>query len=206
MLPISSNTDPLRKLPPAGGFTLFEVIIAAALIGLVGSIAGILFNVTARSTSSSTTAANTLAAVDSDLSRVKQLAEKLTCCPDSCTTDDAIVSAGITNGYCDNSNIIGQSDYYFPLIKAGTNGTSALDKFINACNATTAANDTITLTLITAINSLPLPNGITSRTAAVDDPISAHRVVVSYTGTTGKQGSFVNRTIKIVPTVATFCP
>ena len=86
--------------------------------------------------------------------------------------------------------------------------------FTNACNATTSANDSITSTLITAINARTLPSGVASRTAVVDsagatptaDEIAAHMVRVTYIGTTANGGSFVNRTIKIVPTVATFCP
>lgn len=205
----TSNMCQSRHSTTSSGFSLTEVLVAASLLGLIGSIVVSMFNLTTRTTTQTTTTANTLAAIDNDISQIKQLAETLTCCPGSCTTNQTIINTAISAGTkCTSGSSPGLSSYYFPIV-AGDVTT-----FTNACAATTAAGDLITSTLITSINALPLPSGIASRTAVVDaagatptaDEIAAHRVRVTYTGTTGAGGSFVNRTIKIVPTVATFCP
>ncbi|MFN5119709.1 MAG: type II secretion system protein J [Cyanobacteriota bacterium] len=191
------------------GFSLVEVLIAAALLGLIASITASIFSISNRSTRQSGIAATALAAIDNDISGIKQLAETLTCCPGGCTTDQTLINSAITAGtQCKSGSSSGVSSYYFPL------AAGDVTAFTNACNATTAVNDSITSTLITSINARPLPSGASSRTAVVDaasitptsDEIAAHRVRVTYTGTVGTDGSFVNRTIKIVPTAANFCP
>lgn len=179
---------------PQNAFTLTEVMVAAALAALIGSIVASLFSVTTRSTTSTTAAANTLSAIDSDISRIKQIAETLTCCPGSCTT--TVTSTDVSSGKC-GGNTPGLSNYYWPLQAAD------ITTFTTACDAS-SSNGAIETAMLSAINALPQPAGAT-RTAVVDE-ISAHRIRVTYTGTTGQGGSFVNRTIKIVPTVSGFCP
>ena len=190
---------PNRTLFSSSGFSLVEVVIAASLLGLVISISATMFSISNRSTRQSGTAANTLAAIDTDISKIKEVAETLTCCPGSCTTNQTTINTAKTNGKCANPSNPGDSSYYFPLQSAD------VTTFSNACNATTAANDSISQSFISSINALPLPSGISNRAATIDE-ISTHRVTVSYSGSTGAGGSFANRTIKIVPTVANWCP
>ena len=178
------------------GFSLIEVVVAAALLGLIGATVASLYGVSTRSTNATTAAANALSAIDSDISRVKQLSEQLTCCPGSCTTDTTTIASAVTSGKCVSSTP-GLSSYYWPQ------ATADITTFTTACTAT-SSNGAIETAMITGINALAQPSGAV-RTASVDE-ISAHRITVTYTGTTGSSGSFVNRTIKVVPTVAMFCP
>lgn len=191
-----ANRNPSNHLPKRrqNAFTLTEVIVAAGLAALIGSIVVSIFSISTRSTTSTTAAANTLSAIDSDISRIKQIAETLTCCPGSCTT--TVTSADVSTGKC-GGNTPGLSNYYWPLQAAD------ITTFTTACNAS-SSNGAIETAMLSAINALAQPAGAT-RTAVVDE-ISAHRIRVTYTGTTGQGGSFVNRTIKIVPTVSGFCP
>ena len=181
---------------PMAGFSLVEVVVAVALLGLIGSITANVYGVITRSTTSTSTAANTLAAIDSDISRIKQISETLTCCPGSCTTNATTIATAVANSKCGGSTP-GLSSYYWPLVSGD------VTTFEAACNAT-LANGAIETAMLSAINGLTQPTGAT-RTASVDE-IAAHRILVTYTGTTGTGGSFVNRDIKIVPTVASFCP
>lgn len=178
------------------GFSLIEVVVAAAILGLIGAITANGFGVITRSTTATTAAANTLSAIDSDISKIKQISENLTCCPGSCTTDATTIATAVTNGQCGGSTP-GLSNYYWPLLSAN------VTTFETACNAA-AANGAIETAMLSAINTLPQPTGA-NRTVTVDE-IASHRLLVTYTGTTGSGGSFVNRAIKIVPTVALFCP
>jgi hypothetical protein len=134
-----------------------EVLVAATLLGLIASITASIFTISNRSTRQSGIAATTLAAIDSDISGIKQLAEVLTCCPGSCTTNQNTISDAITTGTaCTSGSSPGVASYYFP--KQASDVTS----FTDACNATTPANDSITSTLIDSINARTLPSGIFS--------------------------------------------
>lgn len=173
------------KAQQSRGFTIVETLVATVLIAIVTSMAAAVMSISNRSTVKSTTLSGAMAAIDNDISLVKTLAERYTCCSGTCTTDATVIDAATTK--CEGS--VGDSTYYFP--KAGN--TTEITNFQNACTSGLTTN------LVSAINALSQPSGVT-RTAVDDDDATARRVMLTYSGTN------INRVVKIVPTVANWCP
>ncbi|MFM7311794.1 MAG: type II secretion system protein J [Cyanobium sp.] len=176
----------------AAGFTLLEVVVGIALLALVASGSTLLISVANRMLGTSTTQNNAQAAIDSDISRARKLAEDYTCCPGSCSADAATLSAARSSGRClGNAN---DSTYYFPQ------QSGDVDAFTTSCS-----NGTITANLITALQGLGTLADV-SRTVAADDSAdpTSHRIRITYSGTGSNAG--ITRVVKLVPTVAGWCP
>ncbi len=167
------------------GFTIIEILVAAVLIGIVTSMTAAVMSVSNRSTSKSATLGSAMAAIDNDISLIRTLSERYTCCSGTCTTDPVVVANATTK--CEGS--VGDSTYYFPIAGNSTEITS----FQTLCNSGLTAN------LVTAINALSQPSGVT-RTAVDDGDATARRIRIDYSGTS------ISRVVKIVPTVANWCP
>lgn len=167
------------------GFTIVEILVATVLIAIVTSMAAAVMIVSNRATSNSSTMGNAMAAIDNDISLIKTLSERYTCCSGTCTTDPATIAAATTK--CEGS--VGDSVYYFPR----ANNASEIASFQALCDSGLTTN------LIAAINAQAQPVGV-SRTAVDDGDATARRVRITYTGTN------INRVVKVVPTVANWCP
>lgn len=174
------------------GFTLVEILIGVVMLALVASGSAMLITVANRMLGTSTSQNNAQAAIDSDISRVRKLAEDYTCCPGSCTSNAATITTARGSGRClGNAN---DSTYYFPQLAAD------IPAFTTACEA-----GTLTANLILAIQSIASLPDVT-RTVMVDDnsDLSSHRIRLIYSGTAANTG--IARVVKLVPTVAAWCP
>jgi len=186
----------VRKPMASAGFTLVEILIGVVLLALVASGSAVLIMVANTMLGTSTSRNNAQAAIDSDIARARKLAEDYTCCPGSCTVDPATITNARASGQCvGNAN---DSTYYFP--QKDTVQNPDVTSFSAAC-----ANGTVTDNLITAIQAQGTLSDIT-RTVAVDDAndLTAHRIRITYDGSGGSAG--INRVVKLVPTVAAWCP
>lgn len=186
------SMDRRRIASGASGFTLVEILIGVGLLLLAASGSAMLITAANSMLGTSTSQNDAQAAIDSDISRARKLAEDYTCCPGSCTTDATLISAARSSGKCAGN--VNDSTYYFPQQAAD------VDTFSSAC-----ANGSITGNLIAAIQGQGAISGI-SRTVAVDDSSdpTSHRIRISYSGSGGASG--ISRVIKLVPTVAAWCP
>jgi prepilin-type N-terminal cleavage/methylation domain-containing protein len=183
----------LRRRVDQAGFTLIEVVVGVVLLAVVAAGSAVLISVSNSMLTTSTSQSNTQAAIDSDISRARKLAEDYTCCPGSCTANAATIAAARTSGKCiGNAN---DSTYYFPQ------QTADVATFTSAC-----ASGTLTTNLITAIEALGNVSGVT-RTMAVDDSSdpTTHRLRITYSGTNLRNSSII-RVVKLVPTAAAWCP
>lgn len=197
-MPIPSHHlgRPWRPAKPEAGFTLMEILVGVTLLALVSAGTAILITVANRDLTVSTSQASTQAAIDSDISRARKLAEDYTCCPGSCTTNVSTINTARSNGRCVGN--VNDSTYYFP--QQNTSQFPDVDTFVNAC-----ANGTLTANLITAMQQLGTLNNVT-RSVAVDDSSdpTSHRIRITYSGSGNSQG--ISRVVKLVPTVAAWCP
>lgn len=183
---------PSRRSERAG-FTLIEVVVGVALLAIVASGSAMLITVANSMLSISTSQNNTQAAIDSDISRARKLAEDYTCCPGSCTADAATIAAARSSGKCiGNAN---DSTYYFPQQSADV-----------ATFTATCVNGTLVNNLITAIQALGNVSGV-ARTLAIDDSSdpTTHRLRITYSGSNLSNASII-RVVKLVPTAAAWCP
>jgi prepilin-type N-terminal cleavage/methylation domain-containing protein len=176
----------------SAAFSLLEILVGVALLAVVASGSAMLITMANRMLGTSTTQNNAQAAIDSDISGARKLAENYTCCPGSCTADTTAINTARGSGKCLGS--VNDSTYYFPQQAAD------VTTFSNACTA-----GTLTANLIAAIQSMGTLNGIT-RSVAVDDSSdpTAHRIRITYAGTAAQAG--ITRVVKLVPTVAAWCP
>lgn len=199
----------LQKSPrvsqsPPNGFTLVELIIAAILLAVVGSAAGILSNVATRSIINTTTTANSSSAIDSDIAQIREIAERYTCCAGTCTSNPTTISTYISNGTCQGATNR-DSTYYFPVSTTDASRTNA-DAFAALCTNT---NGSILDQLVTDIGTYaPIatsltPTGVTRNiTKNLGNP-PTNTLTITYSNTALATTS---RIVTIRPTVADWCP
>ncbi|MFM7086071.1 MAG: type II secretion system protein J [Cyanobium sp.] len=190
------------------GFTLLEVVVGVALLAGVAAGSAVLISVANRMLGTSTTHNNAQAAIDSDISRARKLAEDYTCCPGSCTTNATTIAAARTTGRCAPNAQVNDSTYYFPQLETTT--YPDVTGFTNACaNGTLVGSATSGLIKeISDQGSSALGDAGITRTVAVDDSTdpTAHRIRITYTGSSSGGTTGINRVVKLVPTVAAWCP
>ena len=167
--------------------------MGVALLAVVASGSAVLISVANNMLTTSTSQNNAQAAIDSDISRARKLAEDYTCCPGFCTTDATHIASARLSGKC-----IGNphdSTYYFPQ------QTLDVDTFTAICS-----NGTLTTALIAAIQAIGNVSGVT-RTLAVDDSSdpTTNRLRITYSGS-GLTNASIIRVVKLVPTAAAWCP
>ena len=167
--------------------------MGVALLAVVASGSAVLISVANNMLTTSTSQNNAQAAIDSDISRARKLAEDYTCCPGFCTTDATQIASARLSGKCiGNPN---DSTYYFPQ------QTLDVDTFTAICS-----NGTLTTALIAAIQAIGNVSGVT-RTLAVDDSSdpTTNRLRITYSGS-GLTNASIIRVVKLVPTAAAWCP
>ena len=163
------------------GFTLVELLASTVIIGII--LGGLLTfpQIIGRGSQQTQRQNESQAAIDSDLSNLRTLANNFTCCTGTCTVPNPL--------QCNNQDP-GKANFYIP-----TANSPAEASFKAACSSETLASS-----LEEIMNSQSLSTAITSRTIEVDSA-SAHRLRVTYTA----PGN-VERLAILVPTAAAFCP
>jgi prepilin-type N-terminal cleavage/methylation domain-containing protein len=166
------------------GFTLVELLVSTVIISIILGGLIIFPQIIGRGSQQSQRQNTGQSAIDSDLARLRTLANNFSCCSGTCTTS-------LSPSPC-NSKTPGQEDFYIP-----TAGSTAETTFNTACNAGTLAS-----TLQTSLNSQSPAPAIISRAISVNSGDAvAHRLRVSYSA----PGN-VERVAILVPTAAAFCP
>jgi type II secretory pathway pseudopilin PulG len=184
-----------HRKQPVSGFSLVEILVATVI--LLAATAGITsaINFSNRSTLLTEASSRDSAAIDTNISEILGLAERFTCCSGTCTSDAAAIAAA--GAKC--TGVFGDANYYF----TGSNlaDQTDLSNFLTRCQAASTASDLVTPLISQITASVPAPNGI-ARTIAPDPdlPASTHTIRVIYTGNN------INRVVKVVPTVAVWCP
>jgi len=175
-----------------------EILIGVVLLAVAASGSALLITTANRQLGSSESLGGAQAAIDSDLSRIRRLAEDYTCCPGSCTADAAEIQAAGVAGKCQGS--VGDSAYYFPQQSAEITTFAGPPHASSLCG-----NGQLTANLITAIQAQGTLSGI-SRAVQEDDvtDLTDHRIRITYTGSGANAG--ISRVVKLVPTVAAWCP
>ncbi|WP_411867811.1 hypothetical protein [Vulcanococcus limneticus] len=145
------------------------------------------------------------ALIDADVATIKDLSERYTCCPGSCTVNIATINASSSCAVDYPPADIDREDYYFPV-----GDQTAIDAFSktnydpatgNISSETGFCKDgTLVNNLVTAVQAIGPIDGV-SRTVNVDDA-SVHRIRVTYSST----NPTIGRVVKIIPTVAAWCP
>jgi prepilin-type N-terminal cleavage/methylation domain-containing protein len=164
------------------GFTFVELLVSTIIISIILGGLITLPQIIGRGSQQTQRQNDGQAAIDSDLARLRTLANNFSCCSGSCTTSPSPDAC--------NGNNPGQANFYIPAVNSPEETT-----FRTACNAGTLASS-----LRTTLNSQTLDPPITSRTVVVDSAV-AHRLRVTYTA----PGN-VERVAILVPTAAAFCP
>jgi prepilin-type N-terminal cleavage/methylation domain-containing protein len=180
----------------AAGFTLVEILVAAAIIAIaVGGVATTL-TVGLNAFRGTRSGSDLETGVNANLAAVKDVAYRLTCCPGSCTATQATVDASASCA----SKEPGTQNYYFPDPIVGN---AAVDAFVDGPCAATALGGSLVESLITAINSdsassAALPAGVNR--SFVTSGAGRNRLVVQYTNGTDV------KSYTIIPAVAAWCP
>lgn len=200
------------------GFSIVEPLVLVVILAVVISGTGLLLNMVNRSSTNARLQIKLNEDIESDLSLVRQLADRLTCCSGTCivaTLDAnglatfASVDSGTAGSSCATNNPR-NSSFFFPtkdnLATASpispTSSAREPDAVTELCDPSVAANNTAMLTpLLNAVNALPNPPSgqAFTRTAAIQ-PNKVLRV--SYTDTTNNR---VTRVVNVVPQMANFC-
>ena len=172
-------------------FSLAEVLVAVVILAVatVSSLAA--FNVATKSIYGTALRSNANAAIDSDIARIKQMAEAYNACA------DPKGSLGSCPG-----QTLGTSFYYSPTTSANYN------TFFTACKSTSDSTH-ITNNLIVEINKLSqivLNNNNVERSPATRESSgvpSSHLIRIIYTGTSSTN---IERIAKILPVLSAWCP
>ena len=196
------------------GFSLVEVLVGLLVFAIASAATLAVFSNTIRSVFRTDDQARANAAVDSDISKLKQLAEQYNACMPPIS--GAVAASGsttvCTGTWPDGITPIklGDSYYYYPV--PGSNPSvdnTAVTNFRTACSSSAAASH-ITKNLIDYINDttkFPQPpsafkvtRSTASREAGTD--ASNHVIIVDYTSTQFN----INRRVKLLPVISAWCP
>jgi len=194
------------------GFSLVEVLVGLLVFAIASAATIAVFSNTIRSIYRTDDQARANAAVDSDISRLKQLAEQYNAC--MAPVSGAVASSGSTT-VCTGkwpdgitSIKLGDSYYYYPDPSA-SGGAAAVANFRTAC-AAGSANSHITKNLIDYINNpakfsqppsqFKVTRSVATREAATE--ASNYVILIDYTSTQFN----INRRVKLLPVIAAWCP
>lgn len=182
------------------GASLIELVIASVVLLLVAAGVVPLYS---RATQDYRTARSSLDqqnSLDADFAEIRRLGERFSWCSGSGSTTVNVNSVS-PSGPCTDATV-GSSNYYIPK-RSDASGirTSQFASFETACNGATSASDPLTTALVTAINAIAAPAGL-SRTVSLDDGL-AHRLRIQYRQTS--DNSLVS-TLIYTPPVAIWCP
>jgi len=181
----------LRNHSSESAFSLVELLVSVVIISVIGVALASVFNA-GNNSFQRTRDSNLLeSTIDGDLSVIKDIAFRLTCCSGSCTIDQSIISGSTS---C-TTNAPGNQNYYFPEPGLSNDDTPQITNFKSACSSSELINS-----FVSAIESEsnPLPQGITR---SFDTSRAArHRLTINYSG------ADQTRSYTVSPTVAAWCP
>jgi type II secretory pathway pseudopilin PulG len=214
LLHLAARQNP-RRQGCHSGFTIIELVISAILLAIVvGGIATTL-QVSSGSSRRSGIQYDLDSRIDQDIAAIRDLSDRFTCCPGSCTATAATITAGVAAGNCSN-NTAGNENFYSPNQPSTGGTTTAMLNFRTACGVptppttTVATIPTIGTTFAGLIPSLDtnVPGsstaGLSRSTPTVVDS-AANRLQWTYTGS--RDGNtVVTRVVNLVPTAALWCP
>ena len=188
-----------RPPPPPNGFSLVEVVVSAAITGLVILGVANLWGQSSKVFQQLRQRNSQEALIEEDIATMEDLAYRYTCCPGSCTTDPSTVAASATCKGEEGSGTpgVGTEYYYFPYYNNTAPTTPNIDAFRALC-----INGTLVTELANQMAAAPKSNAFTERgltRSVVVDNASLHRVRVDYTGTN------LQRSTMVVPTAARWC-
>lgn len=190
-----------RRRHPANGFSLVEVVVSAAITGLVILGVANLWGHSNQMFQQLRQRNSQEALIEDDIAAMEDLAYRYTCCPGSCTTNPSTVNASPTckgkgpNGT--DTPDIGTEYYYFPFYVPTASATPNIDAFRDLCK-----NGTLVTALSNQMAAAPKSKAFTDRgltRSVVVDNGSLHRVRIDYTGTN------LQRSTMVVPTAARWC-
>lgn len=188
-----------RPPPPANGFSLVEVVVSAAITGLVILGVANLWGLSSQMFQSLRQRNSQEALIEEDIAAMEDLAYRYTCCSGSCTTDPAAVEAAATckGEEGQGTPAVGTEFYYFPYYSRTDTARANVTTLGALCT-----NGTLVTALANQMASAPKSQAFTdqglSRSVVVDNG-SLHRVRVDYTGTN------LQRSTMVVPTAARWC-
>jgi prepilin-type N-terminal cleavage/methylation domain-containing protein len=186
--PVACKNSATLSPKSSKGFTLIEVLVGSIIFALAVAATFALFNLALGAIRKTETQSTANAAIDADISVIKQMAEQYNACTVQTGSFDAC-----------NGQILGDSWYYYP---SGSDGA-----FRNACSAGVGEVH-ITDALISAINNpaiRPQPTGGVVRQAAVREDSSDsknHLILIRYV----QSSRNIDRVVKILPVVSAWCP
>jgi type II secretory pathway pseudopilin PulG len=188
-----------RPPPPANAFSLVEVVVSAAITGLVIIGVARLWGESSQMFQQLKNRNSQEALIEEDIATMEDLAYRYTCCPGSCTIDSATVAASSTcKGEAGNGTpAIGTEYYYFPYYPPLATSTPNIDAFEALCTNGTLVTQLASQMAAAPKSSLFTKQGLT-RSVVVDNA-SLHRVRIDYTGTN------LQRSTMVVPTTARWC-
>ena len=188
-----------RPPPPANAFSLVEVVVSAAITGLVIMGVARLWGESSQMFQQLKNRNSQEALIEEDIATMEDLAYRFTCCPGSCTIDPSVVAASPTcKGEAGNGTpAIGTEYYYFPYYSPTATSTQKIDDFEALCTNGTLVTQLASQMAAAPKSSLFTKQGLT-RSVVVDNA-SLHRVRIDYTGTN------LQRSTMVVPTTARWC-
>ncbi len=194
-----------RTPPPVNGFSLVEVVVSAAITGLVIMGVARLWGESSQMFQQLKNRNSQEALIEEDIATMEDLAYRYTCCPGSCTIDSATVAASpFCKGEAGNGTpAIGTEYYYFPYYSPTATSTQKIDDFEALCT-----NGTLVTELVNKLKEAPKAKafeddkqglGLT-RSVSVEDDGKLHRVRIDY-----YKNANLQRSTMVVPTAARWC-
>ncbi|MEY3462908.1 MAG: hypothetical protein RLZZ468_686 [Cyanobacteriota bacterium] len=180
---------------PQSGFSLVEVLVAAALLAISASAAVTLFSTSQVMFSQGKERDDDQNAINADLAEIERRNRRFTCLEGSCT-----LSGSDPN-----------EDQYTPahpgVVPPGATFDAQVEQFANLCvQPAGRASGLLEAFKTSALDTLPamtrrLTRSYDITTASSDTPATPHAYVVRYS----KDGQVLRR-VRLVPTVAGWCP
>lgn len=206
LLVVRPRTDyqPVGLNSHVNGFSLVEVLVALVVFSFAAVTTLLFFNSSLSSVYRTGSQSDANASIESDIARIKQLAEEYNACmapTGTAASGSTTLCSGTEHVWPDGSTPVqfGDAWYYYP----STSTSAALrDAFLSACSSS-SEDSHITRNLIEAIEETDAPAGVT-RAVSRDDPADAsnHVILVRY-----RAASIgIDRLIKISPVVSSWCP
>ncbi len=191
---MATPTRPAAPATQASGFSLIEMIQAAAILLMVAGAAATVVIRTSSITRATQLRYALEATVDADVAVIQQLNDRYACA-------NAAGTCAVASGQVDRNS-------YFPPRSGVDDDHNNLDDGTQAFELKCLSPTALVSPLVAVINALPNPNGLT-RSAAVDSVPSSgtalayHRYTVTYTATASGE---VMRQLTLTPTTVAWCP
>lgn len=182
---------PTARCSSECGFTLVEVVVAIVIL-LGGALVVVgFFNLSTSSLFKSRNFDAAHAAIESDQSKIRRMAEEYSCCAGTCST----------TGVCENGEV-GDSYYYFPNANTDDDARNA---FFAKCDGTSERLSQGLKNEIDGMSTTSLDDVNVSREVDFYSGTSSdHRLSIKYTSADGSAVP-IDRLLIVQPTVSAWC-